>query len=193
MNESNPWETKSTRAIYENSWISVREDIVDKPSGTEGIYGVVSMRNRAIGVVPLHDDGTITLVGQWRYTMNEYSWEIPEGGCPDGESPIDCARRELREETGLVADLVEPLGGEVHLSNSVTDERGNLFVATGLTQGESSPEDTELLQIKRVSLEEAVEMVVRGEINDGLSVMALLLLERQVQSVLGKENPKRGI
>ena len=182
LEESNPWTTKSTRAIYENPWISIREDIVDKPSGTEGIYGVVSMRNRGVGVVPLHDDGTITLVGQWRYTMNEYSWEIPEGGCPDDESPIDCAKRELREETGLVADLVEPLGGEVHLSNSVTDERGNLFVATGLTQGESSPEDTELLQIKRVSLEEAVEMVVRGEINDGLSVMALLLLERQLRT-----------
>lgn len=154
---------------------------MDKPNGTEGIYGVVSMRNRAVGVVPLHDDGTITLVGQWRYTMNEYSWEIPEGGCPPDESPIDCARRELREETGLVATTIEPLGGEVHLSNSVSDERGNLFLATGLTQGQSQPEDTEQLQIKRVPLEDAVEMVVSGKINDGLSVMALLLLERKLR------------
>ena len=181
-NESNPWKTKRTRAIYQNQWISVREDIVEKPGGGEGIYGVVSMRQFAVGVVPLHDDGTVTLVGQWRYTMNEYSWEIPEGGCPKGELLLDCARRELREETGLVADSVEPLGGEVHLSNSVSDERGWLFVATGLTQGESALEDTEQIETKRVPLQEAVEMVVRGEINDGLSVMALLLLERKLNA-----------
>lgn len=179
MNQSNPWKTKSTRAIYENPWIAVREDIVEKPGGGEGIYGVVSMRQFAVGVVPLHDDGTVTLVGQWRYTLNEYSWEIPEGGCPFDEAPLDCARRELREETGLVAASIEPIGGEVHLSNSVTDERGWLFLATGLTQGESFPEDTEQIETKRVPLSEAVEMVLRGEINDGLSVMALLLLERE--------------
>lgn len=177
----NPWQTKGHRAIYENPWISVREDQVVRPNGSEGIYGVVSMRNKAVGVVPLHQDGTVTLVGQWRYTMEEYSWEIPEGGCPQNEEPIECARRELQEETGLIAASIVPLGGEVHLSNSVTDERGYLFLATGLTQSEATPEETEELQVRRVPLGEAVEMVVRGQINDGLSVMALLLLERQQQ------------
>ncbi|RYX85217.1 NUDIX hydrolase [bacterium] len=178
---TNPWQTKSTRPVYNNPWISIREDQVVRPNGSEGLYGVVSMRNHAVGVVPLHDDGTITLVGQWRYTMEEYSWEIPEGGCPEGESPIECARRELQEETGLIAALVEPLGGELHLSNSVTDERGNLFVATGLTQSEAAPEETEEFEVRRVPLSEAVEMVVSGQINDALSVMALLLLERKLR------------
>ena len=180
--ENNPWRTNATREIYENDWIAVREDTVTRPDGNPGIYGVVSMKNRAVGVVPLHADGTVTLVGQFRYTMNEYSWEIPEGGCPDAELPIHAARRELREETGLIAALVEPLGGEIHLSNSVCDERGTLFLATQLEQGEANPEGTEALQLKRVPLETAVEMALRGEITDGLSVLGLLLAHRQIGS-----------
>ena len=178
--ENNPWQTNATREIYENDWISVREDDVTRPDGNSGIYGVVSMKNRAIGVVPLHDDGTVTLVGQYRYTMNQYSWEIPEGGCPQGELPIEAARRELREETGLVAASMQPLGGEIHLSNSVCDERGTLFLATHLEQGESNPEGTEELQLKRVPLEQAVAMALRGEITDGLSVLGLLLAHKQI-------------
>ena len=171
----NPWQTVSSREVYDNAWISVREDEVVRPDGEKGIYGVVSMKNRAIGVLPLHEDGTVTLVGQFRYTMNEYSWEIPEGGCPAGEEPIEAARRELREETGLVAAHIEPLGGEIHLSNSVTDERADLFVATGLSQQEMAPEGSEKLSLKRIPLSKALEMVQNGEIRDGLSVVALLL------------------
>jgi len=177
---SNPWITLDSSVVYENPWISVRHEDVVRPDGQAGVYGVVSMKGRAVGVVPLHADGTVTLVGQWRYTMGCYSWEIPEGGCPPDESPDEAARRELREETGLVAASIAPLGGEVHLSNSVTDERGFLFVATGLSQGEAAPEGTERIETLRIPLSEAVEMAVRGEINDGLSVLALLLLERQV-------------
>ena len=180
--QRNPWQTKSSKAIYQNPWISVREDQVVRPNSSEGIYGVVSMHNKAVGVVPLHDDGTITLVGQWRYSMSGYSWEIPEGGCPANEEPIDCAVREMQEETGLIAQNIVSLGGEVHLSNSVTDERGYLFLATGLTQSDAMPEDTEELLVRRVPLSEAVEMVVRGEITDGLSVIALLLLDRQLRA-----------
>lgn len=175
---SNPWQTLSSREIYENAWIQVREDQVIRPDGNAGIYGVVSMKNRAVGVVPLHEDGTVTLVGQFRYTMNEYSWEIPEGGCPMDELLIDCARRELMEETGLIPQKMKEIGGEIHLSNSISDERAYLFVATGLTQGESNPEGTEKLALRRVRLEDAVEMALRGEIRDGLSVLGLLLAAR---------------
>ena len=176
--ENNPWKTNATRQIYDNPWITVREDEVTRPDGNPGIYGVVSMKNRAVGVVPLHADGTVTLVGQYRYTLDVYSWEIPEGGCPDNELPIEAARRELREETGLIAGNLAPLGGEIHLSNSVCDERGTLFLATDLTQGEANPEGTEQLQLRRVPLQDAVAMALRGEINDGLSVMGLLLAAR---------------
>lgn len=157
----------------------MREDDVTQPDGAPGIYGVVSMKNRAVGIVPLHADGSVTLVGQYRYTMNEYSWEIPEGGCPDTELPEHAARRELREETGLIAATMEPLGGEIHLSNSVCDERGYLFLATQLEQGDANPEGTEDLQIKRVPLQDAVAMALRGEITDGLSVLGLLLAENR--------------
>ena len=179
--ETNPWRTNATRPIYENAWISVREDDVIRPDGQPGIYGVVSPKNRAVGVVPLHADGTVTLVGQYRYTMERYSWEIPEGGCPDVELPVHAARRELREETGLIAGTLQPLGGEIHLSNSMSDERGYLFVATDLEQNQAAPEGTEELQLKRVPLEEAVQMCLNGAITDGLSVMALLMVARQQQ------------
>lgn len=172
----NPWQTVSSRSIYENPWIAVREDQVIRPDGNPGIYGVVHYKGIATGVVPLHDDGTVTLVGQYRYTLNEYSWEIPEGGCPQGEEPLEAAKRELLEETGLTAAHWRPLAGRLHLSNSVSDEYGYLFLATGLTQGQAEPEGTEDLRIKRVPLAEAVAMAHRGEITDSLSVLALTLL-----------------
>ena len=178
MNQHNPWKTLSSEQKYENPWISVREDKVVRPDGQNGIYGVVSMKNRAVGVVPLHADGTVTLVGQFRYALGVYSWEIPEGGCPAEESPMETALRELQEETGLVAGKIVPLGGEIHLSNSICDERGYLFLATELSQGEAAPEGTEELQIWRIPLEKAVEMALNGEINDGLSVLALVLASK---------------
>jgi 8-oxo-dGTP pyrophosphatase MutT (NUDIX family) len=168
----NPWRTHSTREIYDNAWISVREDAVTRPDGQPGIYGVVTMKNTAIGVLPVHADGSVTLVGQFRYTLGEYSWEIPEGGCPHGEEPLEAARRELREETGLAASTWRPLG-RVHLSNSVCDEEGFLFLATGLEQFAPEPEGTEDLQIRRVPWPEALRMARESEITDGLSLMAI--------------------
>ena len=170
---NNPWTTTSTKLIYENPWIRVREDQVINPSGGTGIYGVVMFRNRAVGVVPVDDQDHTWLVGQYRYPHDTYEWEIPEGGCPEGEELIDCARRELLEETGLVAERYE-LIAEMQLSNSTTDEDAFLFLATGIRQTEASPEETEKLEVRRVPLDEAIRMAMNGEIRDAMSVAALL-------------------
>jgi 8-oxo-dGTP pyrophosphatase MutT (NUDIX family) len=172
--EANPWSTLASRAVYENPWIAVREDRVLRPDGRPGIYGVVHFKNRAIGVLPVEDDGSIHLVGQYRYPLGIYSWEIPEGGGPLDEEPIEAARRELLEETGLTASAWEPLGAPVHLSNSVSDEVAYLFRATGLTPGVASPEGTERIQARRVPFEEAWAMLEQGQISDSLTVLALL-------------------
>ncbi len=170
---SNPWTTQSSRLIYENPWIRVREDQVLRPDGLPGIYGVVEFRNNAVGVIPVEDDGSIWLVGQYRYPVQTFSWEIPEGGGPVNEPPEETARRELSEETGLTAGQIELLGTS-HLSNSVSNELGYLFRATALTRGEASPEGTERLVVRRFSWNEVWEMLQKGEITDSLSVMAVL-------------------
>ena len=172
----NPWITHKSRPVYENRWIRVSESEVTNPGGGSGIYGVVHFKNRAIGVVPIDDEGYTWLVGQYRYTLNTYEWEIPEGGCPEGESPLEAAKRELAEETGLIASDYRMILDNIALSNSVSDERATIFVARGLTQAEASPEETELLQLRRLPLREAIAMVRRGEITDSISVIALLVL-----------------
>ncbi len=170
---SNPWKTLSTRDVYENPWIRVRQDEVIRPDGQPGIYGVVHYKNKAIAVLPIDDEGYTYLVGQYRYTLDVYSWEIPEGGCPEGEEPLEAATRELLEETGLTAEHWTQLG-TAHLSNSVSDEEAILFLATGLTHGEAQPEGTEKLEVRRVEFAEALRMVMTGEITDSLAVMTIL-------------------
>ena len=166
-----PWETVSSRVVYDNPWIRVREDEVVRPDGLPGIYGVVHFKNVAVGVLAV-EDGMLYLVGQFRYPLERYSWEIPEGGCAEGEEPLAAARRELEEETGLRALRWSKMG-EAHLSNSVSDELAVWFLAEELEQGERRPEGTEKLLIRRVSLKEALGMVGSGEITDALSILAI--------------------
>lgn len=177
--ESNPWVTHDTTVAYENAWIRLEHSNVTTPGGSDGVYGVVRFKNRAVGIVPIDDDDHTWLVGQYRYALDVYSWEIPAGGCPAGESLEDTARRELLEETGLVATDVAPILSGIHLTNSVTDETAWAFVATGLTQIDAQPEDTEELAVRRVPVSEAVAMVLDGRITDAFSVMALLRLHAQ--------------
>ncbi len=168
----NPWDVLSTRVVYDNPWIRVREDAVVHPNGERGIYGVVQYKNVAVGVLAIEDEH-IYLVGQYRYPLGRYSWEIPEGGCAPGEEPLGAARRELEEETGLSARAWRKLG-EAYLSNSVSDEIAIWFVATGLTQGERRPEASEQIQVRRLPLERAIRMALSGEIDDALSLLGLL-------------------
>lgn len=168
----NPWRTIESKGVYDNAWISVREDSVIRPDGEQGIYGVVHFKNIAIGILAVEDEH-VYLVGQYRYPLEQYSWEIPEGGCAEGEDPLAAARRELEEETGLRAASWEKMG-EAHLSNSVSDERAIWFLATGLTEGEHNPEGTEELQIRRVTFHQALEMALQGEITDALSLLAIM-------------------
>lgn len=176
QHEENPWQRLSTREVYRNNWITVREDEVIRPDGKPGIYGVVETR-LATGVVALTDADEVYLIGQYRYPMEEYSWEIVEGGSEDEETALQAAQRELREEAGLEADDWQPLGGEIHLSNCFTAERAYLFLARGLREVEAAPEGTELLQVRRVPFVETMRMVHEGEIKDAMSIMGLYRAE----------------
>lgn len=170
--EKNPWKTLSSKEVYNNKWITVTEDDVINPGGGKGIYGKVHFKNLAIGIVAMDAEHHIWLVGQYRYTLNTYSWEIPEGGCPIMEDPLNGAKRELKEETGLVAREWMELF-RMHLSNSVSDELAIIYFATDLLQEEAEPEETEDLRIQKVSLEKAYQMVEDGEIMDSMSVAAI--------------------
>ncbi|MFN4145060.1 MAG: NUDIX domain-containing protein [Runella sp.] len=175
--EQNPWHTQSTDIVYDNKWIQVRHNQVINPSGGAGIYGMVHFKNKAIGIVPIDDEGFTYLVGQYRYPLQEYSWEIPEGGGPLGEDPLATAQRELLEETGLIA-AQWTLIARVHLSNSVSDEEGFVFMAEGLTQAQAQPEDTEQIHVRRVPLSQAIEEVLSSKITDSLSIIGLLKIAR---------------
>jgi len=177
MSEENPWTTLERRTVYDNPWIRVVEHQVLNPQGGPGIYGVVQFHNRAVGVIPVDEEDHTWLVGQYRYTLDRYEWEIPEGGAPPGESLEEAARRELLEEVGLEATHLEMLLDGIQTSNSVTNEVGFIFVASGLTFRGSSPEPTEQLQVRRVPLVEAYHMAETGLIRDALSVAGLLRLK----------------
>ena len=169
----NPWQTLSGEEIYENPWISLTEYQVINPSGGKGIYGKVHFKNLAIGIIVLDKDYNTWLVGQYRYPLNQYSWEIPEGGGVHGTDPLESAKRELKEETGISAGSWQEIQ-RIHLSNSVSDELGIIFLAQDLTLGEASPEETEQLLVRKLPFREALEMVLNGTITDSLSVAGIL-------------------
>ena len=168
-----PWGVSSASVVYDNPWITLTEYQAIAPTGRPALYGKVGFKNRAIGIVPLHADGTVTLVGQNRFAHANYSWELPEGGAPLDEDPLDGAKRELAEEVGLVAaDWRQILVME--LSNSITDEICHGYLAMGLTPTATAPDETEDLAIARVPFGEALDAAVAGHMPDSLTVALLL-------------------
>jgi 8-oxo-dGTP pyrophosphatase MutT (NUDIX family) len=181
--EKNPWITTKSLDVYESAWIKVVKHDVINPAGNPGIYSVVNFKNLAIGILPIDNEGFTWLVGQWRYPIEEYSWEIPEGGGDLNLEPVISAKRELKEETGIVAnDFTELM--RLHLSNSATNELAIIFIAKNLVFEEAEPEESEVLQVKKIHLSEAYEWVMSGKITDAITVAAILkatiLLEKGV-------------
>ena len=172
----NPWQPQSSKLVFENPWLTLYEDEVINPGGGLSHYGKINFKNLAIGIIPLDQDNNTWLVGQYRYVPDCYSWEIPMGGGPLDIEPLESARRELKEETGLIANEWQQLM-RCHTSNSVTDELGLVYVARDLTQGDTEFEETEDLIIQKLPLEEAVNRVLSGEITDSLSIAGLLKLK----------------
>jgi ADP-ribose pyrophosphatase len=171
--DGNPWTTLASRERYDNPWIRVTEHDVLNPAGRPALYGTVHFKHLAIGILPVAADGSIYLVGQFRYPLERFSWEIPEGGGALDLPPLASAERELLEETGLVAANWQEIL-RLDLSNSVTDEHAFVYLAWGLEQGQAQPDETERLHIRRLPFAEALAMVSRGEITDAISVASLL-------------------
>jgi len=177
--EDNPWQIISEKKVYDNPWISLIHHEVINPSGNPGIYGKVHYKNLAIGVLPLDSEMNTYLVGQYRFVLNQYSWEMPEGGAPLGTDPLDTAKRELLEETGLKANRWTELN-RIHLSNSVSNEYGTVYLAQNLEQFEAEPEETEQLIIKKLPFSEVYRMVCNSEITDSLTVAAVLRVQLMI-------------
>jgi 8-oxo-dGTP pyrophosphatase MutT (NUDIX family) len=168
-----PWRALNETQLYENPWIRLTAHDAVAPTGAPAKYAVVRFANHATGALPIFDNGDTLLVGQHRFPLFDYSWEIPEGGAPAGEDPLEGAKRELREETGWEAKDWRPLI-RFQLSNSVTDERGACFLATGLTEAQAAPDDTEEFQLKRLPFREALHLATSGAIHDLITVASLL-------------------
>ncbi|MCX2433110.1 MULTISPECIES: NUDIX domain-containing protein [unclassified Pedobacter] len=179
MEDQNPWKTLDSEVKYDNNWIRVTEHQVINPSGGAGIYGEVHFKNFAIGILALDEENNTWLVGQYRFPLKAYSWEIPEGGGPLNEEPLESARRELLEETGLSAKNWREIQ-RMHLSNSVSDELAIIYLATGLIQGIAMPEETEQLVVKKIAFEEACQMVLNGTITDSMSVAAIMKVKLMI-------------
>lgn len=174
------WKTLTNKTVYENPWLEMQHHEVINPSGGEGIYGVVHFKNYAIGIIPIDEEGYTWIVGQFRYALDMYSWELPEGGGPLNDLPLDSAKRELKEEVGITAKKWTKLM-EMHTSNSVTDELCFIYIAQDLTMGETEHEETEDITVRKIHFSELVKMIMRGEITDSIAIAGVLKLQLMIE------------
>jgi 8-oxo-dGTP pyrophosphatase MutT (NUDIX family) len=179
--EKNPWHTLNTEIVYESPWIKVSKSAVKNPAGNDGIYSVVHFKNLAIGVLPLDEENNTWLVGQYRYPTNSYSWEICEGGGDPQSDPLESAKRELKEETGIIAGKYQEIM-RLHLSNSATDEYAIVFAARNLSFVEAEPEESEVLQVKKIHINDAFDLCMKGEITDAITVAAIFKTKHLLDS-----------
>lgn len=169
----NPWKTLNSKQIYESPWISLQVDEVINPAGKPSTYSITKFKKLAIGVIPIDKDGNTYLVGQWRYPFNKYTWEIPEGGGSFEVEPVESAKRELLEETGITATNWEKIL-EMDMSNYATNEVAHIFVATNLSFQPPQPDEDEEIEVKKVPIEKVFEMVMKGELTDSLTVAGIM-------------------
>jgi 8-oxo-dGTP pyrophosphatase MutT (NUDIX family) len=172
----NPWTTLRSRVTYSNAWLRIREDDVLRPDGQPGLYGVVEIRP-SVGVLALNDRREVALVGQWRYPVGRYGWEIVRGGSSEGETDmLAVARRELREETGYDAAQWSPLGA-VDVCNGVTTDVQHLFVARSLTFAGVHQDPVEEIETRWLAFDQVLGMAIDGGITEVCSVAAILRYE----------------
>ncbi|CAG5080600.1 NUDIX domain-containing protein [Parvicella tangerina] len=176
----NPWQTKNKETRYETPWIKVTHHDVITPGGSEGIYGCIHFKNLAVGIIPLDEHLNTWIVGQYRYPIQRYTWEIPEGGCPIGTTPLDTAKRELQEEVGILAKSWK-LIQELDLSDSASDEISYCYLAQDLTLGEPCQDDNEDITIRKLPFQQLFEMTEQGEIRDAISVAAIYKVQRMIE------------
>ncbi len=188
MTKHGPWTIQNVREAYRNPWVTVQHHDVLRPDGEPGIYGTIDFANLAIGVLPLFADGTVPMVGQFRFPLGRDTWELPEGGGPKDVSPLASAQRELKEEVGATAAHWLEYG-QADLSNSVTNERAHLFLAWDLTEGEASPEPDEVFRYKRIALSELIADIHGGRVDDALTQLLVLTAVSKAMAGLLPEAP----
>lgn len=176
----NPWKVLSTKPVHETPWIKITHHDVINPAGNSTVYTTVNFKNYAIAVIPLDENYNTWIVGQYRFPINEYSWEIIEGGGPIELSPQESAARELKEEAGITAKVWHEIY-EFHASNSATDELAKVFVAKDLSFGESCPEESEELQVKKIPFQELVSMVYENKVKDSLTIISVLITDKLIK------------
>ncbi len=175
----NPWNILDSKKVYANNWIEVSHHEVVTPTGNNGIYGIVDFKNIAVGIIPLDNENNIWLVGQYRLPIEKYSWEIPEGGAPDNENTLEAAKRELREEAGILAESWTKIC-TFYTSNSVTNEQAVIYLAQKLSFTDYDPDPTEKLEIKKIPIQNAIGMIFDGTITDSITIIGLLWIKEKM-------------